>query len=79
MNSTIPDDDTQTPTSEVHDFVRLGLPPEANNMDSNKFNSIVDARPILPNVSFFMGDLRDGLAMVSFANMQKLNFLLISM
>ena len=32
------------------------------NYDHDAF---VDARPILPIVSFYMGDLRDGLAMVS--------------
>lgn len=34
-------------------------------MTHSTLDSFVDARPILPLVSFFMGDLRDGLAMIN--------------
>ena len=38
---------------------------EMNNQDHHPFGTVRDARPILPKIAFCMGDIRDGLAMVS--------------
>ena len=51
---------SQTGTQDVNQFSPTFL--SSPSMQSSDF---VDARPILPIASFFMGDLRDGLAMVS--------------
>eukprot|EP00957_Ditylum_brightwellii_P091188 6942516-Ditylum_brightwellii.AAC.1 len=51
------------------DYVRGDQPPSNQAQQTREFNNEEqpwwdnDARPILPKVSFFMGDLRDGLAM----------------
>jgi hypothetical protein len=41
------------------------LPPGGSAEDRSDISHVVDARPILPLAAFFMGDLRDGLPMVS--------------
>ena len=38
---------------------------EMINQDHHPFGKVRDARPILPKIAFCMGDIRDGLAMVS--------------
>ena len=40
-------------------------PPHQSNSYIDEDWEVVDARPILPKAAFFMGDLRDGLSMVS--------------
>jgi hypothetical protein len=40
-------------------------PPHPSNSYVEEDWEVVDARPILPKAAFFMGDLRDGLSMVS--------------
>lgn len=59
------DNDNQTETDDDNDFIKFGDQPNRSLSSMPALDSIVDARPILPIVSFFMGDLRDGLAMVS--------------
>lgn len=39
--------------------------PQSPRDDWSHINEVVDARPILPIAAFYMGDLRDGLPMVS--------------
>jgi hypothetical protein len=43
--------------------------PHPSNSDVEEDWEVVDARPILPKAAFFMGDLRDGLSMVSRHNL----------
>lgn len=38
--------------------------PAHSSFDEENWEQVQDARPILPNAAFFMGDLRDGLPMV---------------
>ena len=38
---------------------------EIRHVDDDPFAEVNDARPVLPKIAFFLGDLRDGLAMVS--------------
>jgi hypothetical protein len=41
------------------------MPVHGNNVEKNGYTALHDARPILPKIAFFLGDLRDGLPMVS--------------
>jgi len=52
--------------NQTKDVFRQFSPTSNNSIKASSFD-IVDARPILPIVSFFMGDLRDGLAMVRYS------------
>lgn len=63
--------DTSTSTQPTSNVTTTQLPAHYyNNMEEEYpiaeeyANLAIDARPILPNASFFMGDLRDGLPMV---------------
>lgn len=51
-------------STEDHYSSLPGPQNSTSNVDED-WGEVIDARPILPKAAFFMGDLRDGLPMVS--------------